>query len=292
MAESFFSSPYSAILYIAGLYVLWSAVFETGHRHLRWVRRQIRKPPSPAPVEPPPEEPEEPEEPAVVLGHPSAHLNLGPAPELREGKRKLTMVAPEYLIENQDPNLPIRNVTTGVRTRDGRSHVFDAFYAQLIGAGRNAPVTNVTVPEDFLEDVHESAAVTAFLYWARFTRQRVRWEVVYDPDTRQPSYSEVPMPNPELSAHVLQLGGNQRRFVIENTGDVRIEQVECELPGEATNWGLMTEVLAAWPLPALDPGQSQEIPLALAMGPSSIEVTLRGRAEAVPYERTQAVSGI
>jgi len=292
MAESFFSSPSSAILYLAGVYLLWSAVFETGRRHLRWVWRKVRKPPPPAPVEPEPQL-EAPEEPAVVLGHPSAHLNLTPASELGEGEhRKLTMVAPEYLIENQDPHLPIRNVTTGVRTRDGRSHVFDAFYAPLLGAGRDAPVKNVKIPEDFLEDVHESAAVTAFLYWARFTRQRVRWEVVYDPNTRQPTYSEVPMPSPELSGHVLQLGGNERRFVIENTGDVRIEQVECELPGEATNWGLMTEVLAAWPLPALDPGQSQEIPLALAMGASLIEVTLRGRAEAVPYERKQVVSGV
>ena len=234
---------------------------------------------------------EAPEEPAVVLAHPSAHVNKGPAPELGEGKRKLTMVAPEYLIENHDPNLPIRTVTTGVRTRDGRAYTFEGFYAQFIGVGRNAPVTNVRIPDDFLEDVHESGAITAFLFWTRFTLQRVRWEAVYDPEKRLTTYSVIPMPNPELGARVARRGAKDRRLVIENTGDVRIEQVDCELPADIMNWSLMTEVMP-WPLAGLEPGESQDVPLVVAMGPASVELTLRGRAEAVPYERKQLVSAV
>jgi hypothetical protein len=271
----------------AAAYGIWRAFIKQAWGDAQQLWRKAR--PLPAPpsdgVEPP----------TVVLGRPSvSYSSLTRDSELAEGEtRSLVRVAPQYLIENQDPSLPIRDVTTGVRARGGRSHTFDAFYAPLVGAGREAPVTNVEVPKDFLEDVHESAAVSAFLYWARFTRQRVRWEVVYDPNTRQPSYAEIPMPKPELTARVwCGMSFQDWTFVLENTGDVRIEQVDCELAEEATNWGLMTDVLPSWPLEGLDPGERREIPLGLGMGPFSVEVTLRGRAEAVPYERKQVVSSI
>jgi hypothetical protein len=101
-------------------------------------------------------------------------------------------VKPRYLIENKAP-MGINDVTTGVRTRDGRTHRFDAYRAQLIGAGETSVVENVgSIPPDFLDGVHESAAFDAFLFWAEFTdRDRVRWELVYDPANQQTSWRDL-----------------------------------------------------------------------------------------------------
>jgi rRNA-processing protein FCF1 len=67
--------------------------------------------------------------PEVVLGHPSGQVSKTPLSELHEGEHsRLIGVKPRYLIENKAPT-GINDVTTGVRTRDGRTHRFDAYRA-------------------------------------------------------------------------------------------------------------------------------------------------------------------
>ena len=80
-----------------------------------------------------------------------------------------------------------------MRTRDGRTHQLEGYRAQLLGAGESSVVDNVgTIPTDFLDGVHESAAFDAFLFWAQFSdRDRVRWEVVYDPASRETRWREL-----------------------------------------------------------------------------------------------------
>jgi uncharacterized membrane protein len=80
---------------------------------------------------------------------------------------------------------------------------------------------------------------------------------------------------------------------IENTGHVPVEQVEVDIPPEASNWHLLTDGLASYPIPVLDPGDRQTAHVAVSMGPhASVEVTLRGLAGGEPYERRQTVSVI
>jgi len=279
------SAWYAWIAYAAAIYLFWSGVFEKGHKQFGWLRRKIHPPIAPpVPLT---------QEPDVVLGHPGGQQSTTPLHEIPAGEHgRLIRVEPRYLIENKDPTVGIRDVTTGVQTRDGRTHVFDSFFAALIAASSDALVENVgSIPMDFLDDVHESAAFTTFLYWTRFTRQGVRWEVVYDPESRRNTYAQIPMPQPELRARVYERAARSYSIEITNSGNVRIDEVECVLPDEATNWQLLTDALAAYPIKTLDPGESQAIPVVVTLGPAvSVELTLRGRAEAVPYERTQVVS--
>jgi hypothetical protein len=134
-------------------------------------------------------DPQPPRMPDVVLGHPGAQISLTPLHELQEGEhRRLVAVRPTYLIENKEATRSIRDVSTGVRTRDGsQKHVFDEFQAPLIGAGETVQfIAQESVPVDWLNGVHESVAQLAFLYWVRFSdADGRRWEVVYDPEARR-----------------------------------------------------------------------------------------------------------
>jgi YD repeat-containing protein len=118
---------------------------------------------------------------------------LHPLNELVEGEHsRLVAVKPRYLIENKGAN-GVSDLTTGVRTRDDRTHRFEAYRAPLLGAGETSVVDNVgSIPRDFLDGVHESAAFDGFLFWAQFRdREGARWEVVYDPASRETSWREA-----------------------------------------------------------------------------------------------------
>lgn len=164
-----------------------------------------------------------------------------------------------------------------------------SFYVGIAPTNENVG----SIPLDWIEDIHESEAWTAFLYWARFSDQGVRWEVVYDPPTRRNRYREVPPTQPQLDARVRKTGRTQFVLDIENTGDVPVEEVEVDLPPDARNWGMLTEALAAYPIRVLDPGDTQSVHLAVAMGgPASVEAVVRGRVDGVPYERPRTISVI
>lgn len=165
-------------------------VLITRDRNLRNKARQARlatdvPPESPAPVSTTTTRPRQ-KLPDVVLGHAGATIGLTPPSDLAPGEyRRLIRVEPRYPIENKGTTA-IRNVTSGVRTRDGRDSAFASYRAQLIGGGETSWVENVgSIPLDFLEETHESAAIDNFLFWARFTDSEGSvWEVVYDPQTR------------------------------------------------------------------------------------------------------------
>ncbi len=284
-----FTSWYAFLAYAAAAYLLWRAFFGQLVTDARAVWRKLRPDPEP----PPTTEATERSEPYVVIGHPGGHQSVTPLNELAEGeKSRLTRVEPRYLIENKDPAVGIRDVTTGVRTRDGQEHRFDSFFAGLIGPGAPAQVENVgSIPDHFLVGVHESAAFSAFVYWARFSREGVRWEVVYDPQTRQNRYGELPSSQPQLELRVRKTGTAQHVLDITNTGDVLVEQVEVDLPPNVTNWQVLTEAFATYPIRVLAPGDTQTFPVAVAMGgPASVEAVVRGNVDGVPYERDRTIS--
>ena len=80
---------------------------------------------------------------------------------------------------------------------------------------------------------------------------------------------------------------------IENAGEVPVEQVEVDMPPDASNWHLLTDDLASYPIPVLDPGDTQTAHVAVTMGEhASVEVTLRGLVAGEPYERRRTVSVI
>jgi hypothetical protein len=283
-----FTSAYAAVIYvIGGLLVLVAAVEKLwgwGSWFHRWRKR-------PETVD----APQQPDDPLVVLGHPGGSLSLH-QPDGQE-YRELETVRPRYLIENKEPLIGIRDVTTGVRTRQGRSFTFTDFHAGLIGPRESACVENVgSMPGNFLRGVHESDAYTAFLYWARFTHNGRRWEVVYDPNTRRNSYSQVPPATPELHARVVSeedasSGRKHETVEIANTGDVIVESVEIELPPEGGAWGFIFETLANYPIRSLEPGDTARVLITPVVGAeTSIEVILRGRADGVSYERRRMLT--
>jgi hypothetical protein len=279
-----FTSWYAAVVYVVGgLLVLLAGVREA-LAAIRWARRKLHSPPaSPETAVPPPD---------VVLGQPGGSLSFDTSSE----PRRLAAVEPRYLIENKEATEGIRDVVTGVRTRDGREHGFDAFRAGLIAAKETAIVENVgSIPHDFLEGVHESAAFSAFLYWARFTRAETRWEVVYDPETRENTYAQMPPARPELNARVRRrpedASTHLDTVVIENAGDTPIREVTIDLPPEAGGWNFLFDTLASYPIRELEPGGTVAIPIAVVINaPGSIEVLLRGRADGVPYQRRRTLS--
>jgi hypothetical protein len=104
----------------------------------------------------------------------------------------LLEVRPEYPLVNKGAT-SIRDVTTGVRNRDGRDHEFTTFKKQLVGPGETCLIRDTgSVPVEWLDTVHESDAFTAFLYCAQFTdTDGVRWEVVYDPLNDSNEWAEI-----------------------------------------------------------------------------------------------------
>lgn len=277
-------------LFVAGAAVLAIIlVYVTAGEKLYRAWERLRPEPDPEPL---PGDLKSPE-PYVVLGHPGGQQSTTPLSELAEGeKSQLTRLAPRYLIENKDPTVGVREVTTGIRTRGGRSHQFEQFFADLLGPGEQVTVDGVEIPPEFFEGVHTGGEpFAAFLYWAHFRRQDEPWEVTYDPQTRRNIYRQVAAEHPGLDARVRKTSERDYVLDIENTGDTTIEQVEVEVPPGVGNWSLLTEALASYPIRALEPGDRESMPLVVTMGPhTSVEVTLRGRASGVPYERKRTVS--
>ena len=133
--------------------------------------------------------------PDVMVGHPGANISLGDAADIgAPGKRRLIKVEPRYPIENKGMS-SIRDVTTGVRARDGQEHEFGGHRAQLIAAGEVSWVDHVgSLPDSWLKEIHESVGADGFIYWARFSdRDGLRWEVAYDASTRTTEWAKLPV---------------------------------------------------------------------------------------------------
>jgi hypothetical protein len=189
------SSWYGWLVLVVAAYLFWSAAFEKGHEHLRWIKHTVwpksQEPPVPA------------RRPAVVLGHPGASISLTPIHELAEGEHsKVIKCEPFYVIENKDALRPIRDVSTGVRQHDGREHVFDKFRAPMIGPGEEADVRNVdSIPYELLNGLHTANPELQFIYWTRFEDEDgQRWEVAYDPGSRTTTERELPAKEALLGA--------------------------------------------------------------------------------------------
>ncbi len=173
-----------------------AVVLVTADRNMRNKARMMRltvdEPPRPSAPQAAPARPKQGRRPEVAIGHAGGQISTTPLTELKDGeKSRLTRVDPRYPIENKGAT-GIWNVTTGVRTHDGREHAFEAYKAQLIGAGETSWVENVgSIPLDFLEGTHQSAAFDAYIFWARFTdADGVDWEAAYDAGTRTMTYKQ------------------------------------------------------------------------------------------------------
>jgi hypothetical protein len=142
-----------------------------------------------------------PTNPLVSFGHPHeaggsfyAEMSLDPKDreekEERFERERIANLRVSYVIENKD-TVPLRELTTGIRTRDGTEHTFNEHLVQILEARTSTEVANVTVPQELHEGMTERDRAPNFLYWARFKRDGRRWEVLYDPSTRHPSYRHL-----------------------------------------------------------------------------------------------------
>jgi hypothetical protein len=162
------ASWYGILVPIAGVYLLWAAVIDTGHRHIKAVRGWLFPPPPVAPV--------------LVLSAPGFHYSVEPLHERRLVQEKLlTRLSVSFQIENKEALITVRDVEAGVRRTDGREQGFDAFKAPALAPLHNAPVTGFDVDTAIFEGLVESNFQAAFVRWARFTApDGTRWEIGYD----------------------------------------------------------------------------------------------------------------
>jgi hypothetical protein len=104
---------------------------------------------------------------------------------------RLSRLIFSYLIENKG-DTPIRNATTGIRTRDGREHQFEDWFVQILRGDREAPVENVQVPHELHAGMTDENRAVNFLFWLRFEDDKGRrWEAVYDARSRDLSYTRL-----------------------------------------------------------------------------------------------------
>jgi hypothetical protein len=176
-----FTSGYAAIIYVVGGLLILVAAAEKLYGWSAALKRRLR--------------PEPPTPPIIVLGAPTYHISLE---TVRERKltplNYLTKLDPSYLIENKEATVTVTDVTTGVRRKDdGRQHTFGDFKAAALAPLQTAPVRNVSLPFDLFDGLTDQDYQAAFIFWAHFTAPGgVRWEVGYDPQTREHHRTQLP----------------------------------------------------------------------------------------------------
>ena len=175
---------YGLLLTIAGTIVTIGGAIAVASGGARWLLQQVR-----------------PSEPLVSFGHPAedptpwAMVVTSDPAQVRRAKAQIELARlpklhVSYLIENKD-TVPLRNLSTGIRTRADDEHTFDKHYVQILGAGEPTQVAHAEVPEALHAGMTEEDRGLNFLYWARFERVGTRWEASYDPKTRALSYKRL-----------------------------------------------------------------------------------------------------
>src|SRR5947207_1814346 len=108
MLASFLGSWYGWLVVIAGGYLLWASVLDTGHRHFRAIKSRLF-----------PKPPEPPRPPIIVLGAPGFSLSMQPLNERRIVQEKLlTRLNASFLIENKEALVTVTKLEAGVRRKD------------------------------------------------------------------------------------------------------------------------------------------------------------------------------
>jgi hypothetical protein len=143
-----------------------------------------------------------PAKPLVSFGHPGEEavpwvFSIGGTDweweqqQARYEQARLSSLRVSYMIENKD-TVALRDVTTGIRTRDGASeHAFPEHVMQILEPGATSKVEHVTVPEELHADMTDNDRAQNFLYWCRFDRAGRRWEAAYDPHARRTTYQRL-----------------------------------------------------------------------------------------------------
>lgn len=168
---AFIASWYGWLVIIAGAYLLWAGVIDTGHRHWRAIKSRLFPTP-PAP----------PRAPVVVMGGPTYHYSVVPLTERRiEQEKLLTRLNVSFLIENKEALVTVTKLEAGVRRRDGREQRFQDFNAPALAPLHDAPVRGFEVDPVLFEGLVESDFRAEFVWWARFTApDGTRWEIGFD----------------------------------------------------------------------------------------------------------------
>jgi len=184
------SSGYGIAIAVAGgvLTIGGAVVFLLGYggRFVRWLR---------------------PPEPLVSLGHPTEDATPwvwaidGSDAEWERQQRayedaRLSSLTISYIVENKD-DTAIRDVTTGICTRDGRKHRFEEWFVQILAAHETEPVANVRVPDELHAGMTDTDRAENFVFWTRFRDEDGRrWEALYDPKRRDLSYTRLRQRDP------------------------------------------------------------------------------------------------
>ena len=170
-------SWYGVVLLIAGAYLFWATVLDTGHRHYRWIKRRFW--------------PEPPEPPVVIIEGPGfTHTTETIRERGLKPRALLTKLDAYYRILNKDATRSLTNITTGIRRRDDdREHTFPTSGVIALAPREATPVITVQIPESVFEGLTEEDHREALLFWVRCTTAPggARWEIAVDPSTGQHS---------------------------------------------------------------------------------------------------------
>jgi len=107
--------------------------------------------------------------------------------------------------------------------------------------------------------------------------------------TRLSAVNPAPAP-PGLAAR-LHSRGKDYLLEVVNSGGTTLRNVTWELPPEATNWGILADVLPSYPIPQLEPREHIRVPVVLTIGgPVIIEATFTAEADGKPYSTKAMLS--
>ena len=158
-----------------------------------------------------------------------------------------------------------------------------AWTQELLDQVKAAPGANDQIEHAFHERERMPDLIDALVDDLRLTAEQLT-PVEQKPD-------EAAVESARLDARVISQGGGRYAFEIENDGPVPVEQVEFELPDGVTNWTIITDGFASYPIRLLEPGDSVRTVASVSMGgPVAIEILLKGLVDGQPYTRTRPIS--
>jgi hypothetical protein len=188
LGSSFTSAP-AIVLYVIGTLVIIGTFVEQQYKAWGWLRERFFRndvdealPPVLLLRQPsPPPPPRLPAKPFVTIKPLNTELNFEPPmQDVTAGTRRLSAIGMNFDVQNEDVR-PVRDVTAGVCTRDGREVEAPSFHMDVIGPQKAGHVRHFAIPDELVIDVTHESWPNFFLLWARFTDHAGHvWKVTHD----------------------------------------------------------------------------------------------------------------
>ena len=197
-----FTSVPAIVLYVIGVFVVIGTFVEQQYKAWGWFQERFSRDDVDESLPPvlllrqasPPPSPRLPAKPFVTIRPHNTDLNFEPPMDVvTAGTRRLSAIGMNFDVQNEDVR-PVRDVTAGVCTRDGREAEAPSFLLDVIGPQKAGHVRPFAIPDELVVDVTHESWPDFFLLWARFTDHAGHvWKVTHDRslETRRETYELI-----------------------------------------------------------------------------------------------------